>query len=180
MIFRLTMTGAILCVLFGTSASVFGQASVGDLSPAHVAAVETYLSKNRQNTFRPEVGAGYLKYMRESFGKKFAPNYVVADLNGDRIKDFAVLLNRTGRPTNQPADANASKEHFPNYPLTLVVFNGMKGGKFRVAFTQNLDGPNAAFINLTTARRKRLYYGVFETDSDTFTLVPSGRGYVVK
>lgn len=167
-------------ILFSSLVSVYGQASVRDLSPAHAEAVETYLSTNKQNTFRGQgtVDADYLKYMRESLGKTFTPNYVVADLNGDRIKDFALLLNRSGKPTNLPANANASREHFPDHPLTLLVFNGMKGGKFRVAFTQNLDGPKAAFINLTTGRRKRLYYGVFETDSDTFTLVPVGRGYV--
>lgn len=178
----LTMLVATVCVLVVASGSVFGQASVRDLSPTHTAALETYLSKNKQNTFRSEsvVDDDYLRYMRESLGAKFVPNYVVGDFNGDRVRDFAVLLNRTGAPTNLPTSPNSSKEHFPDHPLTLVVFNGIKGGKFRVAFTQNLDGPKAAFISMTTARRKRLYYGVFETDSDIFTLVPSGRGYVKK
>ena len=176
------MPVAILCVLLVASGSVFGQASVRDLSPSHATELETYLSKNKQNTFRSEniVDDDYLKYMRESLGAKLTPNYVVGDFNGDRIKDFAVLLNRDGTPTNLPTSANASKEHFPDHPLTLVVFNGVKGGKFRVAFTQNLDGPKAAFISMTTARKKRLYYGVFETDSDIFSLVPSGNGYVKK
>lgn len=31
-----------------------------------------------------------------------------------------------------------------------------------------------------TQTSRLLYYGIFETDSDTFTLVPSGRGYIVK
>ena len=168
-------------LLFGMT-SVFGQASVRDLSPSHAVALETYLSKNKQNSFRSEsvVDNDYLKYMRESFGNTFKPNYVVADLNGDRIKDFAVLLQRAGEATNQPPGENASKEHFPDYPLTLVVFNGMKGGKFRVAFNEDLVGPKAAFINLTPGNKKRVYYGIFETDSDTFSLVPSGRGYVAK
>jgi hypothetical protein len=172
----------IVCVLVVASGSVFGQASVRDLSPTHAAALETYLSQNKTNTFRAEsiLDDDYLKYMRESLGAKLTPNYVVGDFNGDRIKDFAVLLNRAGTPTNLPTSPSSSKEHFPDHPLTLVVFNGMKGGRFRVAFTRNLDGPKAAFISMTTARRKRLYYGVFETDSDMFTLVPSGRGYVAR
>jgi hypothetical protein len=175
-----------LCVLasvliFGLP-SVFGQASIGDLSPAHAAQVEAYLAKNKRHSFRAEtvVDGDYLRSMRESLGKTFRLNYVVADLNGDRINDFAVLLNRAGKPTNQPTSEHASKEHFPDHPLTLVVFNGVKGGEFRVAFTQDLDGPRAAFIHLTTGRKKRLYYGIFETDADIFTLVPAGRGYVIK
>jgi hypothetical protein len=118
--------------------------------------------------------------MRETLGRTFRPNYVVADLNGDRVEDFAVLLQRAGKPTNQAPSEHSSKEHFPDYPLTLVVFNGGKGGKFSVAFTRDLDGPRAAFISLTTGRTKRLYYGIFETDSDIFTLVPAGRSYVMK
>jgi hypothetical protein len=170
------------CVLIFGLPSVFGQASILDLSPLHAAAVEAYLAKNKRNSFRAEtvVDADYLRSMRESLGRTFRPNYVVADLNGDRVIDFAVLLNRAGKPTNQPTSEHASKEHFPDHPLTLVVFNGVKGGEFRIAFTQDLDGPPAAFIHLTTGRKKRLYYGIFETDSDIFTLVPAGRGYVIK
>ncbi len=173
---------AVLCILVLSQTFILGQASVRDLSPAHAAELGTFLSKNKQNTFRAEsvVNDEYLRYMRESLGKSFKPNYVVADLNGDRVVDFAVLLNRAGKPTNQFPGGNASKEHFPDYPLTLVVFNGMKGGRFRVAFTRNLDGPKAAFISLTPGRKKRLYYGIFETDSDIFTLVPTGRGYSAK
>ncbi len=172
---------AFACVLIFGLVSVFGQATIRDLRPTHAAALETYLSKNKQNSFRSEniVDRDYVKYMRETYGKNFRPNYVAADLNGDRVVDFAVLLQRTGKPTGEAPDENASSDHFPDYPLTLVVFNGVKGGRFRVAFSENLDGPKAAFINVTTARRKRLYYGVFETDN-TFSLVPAGRGYTVR
>jgi hypothetical protein len=171
---------AVSFALFAAIAPVLGQASIQDLGRSHAAALGDYLAKNSKNSFRAEtiVDAAYLKYMRESLGKTFRPNYVAADLNGDRIGDFAVLLNRQGSTTNQPSGENASKEHFPDYPLTLVVFNGMRGGKFRVAFSRDFDGPRAAFIHLTPGRR--LYYGVFETDSDIFTLVAAGKGYVVK
>ena len=164
------------------SASVCAQTAMKDLKPTHAAELETYLSKNKQNSFRSEtiVDHEYLKYMRETYGKNFKPSYAVGDFNGDRVEDFAVLLKRAGEPTNNAPSENASKEHFPDHPLTLVVFNGIKGGRFRVAFSRDLDGPLAAFINVTRARTKRLYYGIFETDSDTFRLVPSGRGYVVK
>ena len=172
---------ALSCVLLFGLASAFGQASIRDLSPSHAAALETYLSKNKQNSFRSEndVDREYVKYMRENFGRNFKPNYVAGDFNGDRVVDFAVLLQRTGKPTGEAPGENASKDHFPDYPLTLVVFNGVKGGRFRVAFSENLDGPKAAFINVTTTRKKRLYYGVFETDN-TFSLVPAGRGYTVR
>ncbi len=157
------------------SPAAFAQRSVSDLSVAHAASLERYMSENRNLTFRQEqnLSDDYLKSMRETFGKTFKPNYAVADFNRDKIKDFAILLNRKGRPV--PNMGITSKEHAIDYPLRLVVFNGTKGG-FRVAYSKDLQGPPAAFI----AFKRNLYYGIYETDSDTFMLAPSARGYIMK
>ncbi len=147
------------------------QKSVSDLAPEHAAALESYMSANKNLKFRPQsnLSDDYLKFVHESMGKGFKPNYAVGDFNRDKISDFAVLLYREGKPV--PTGASGG-EHTPDHPIRLVVFNGTKSG-FRVAFTQDLMGPHAAFI----AFDKKLYYSVFETDSDTFKLSPAGRGY---
>lgn len=172
-----------LLFLLATGAAA-GQMSTDDLMPAHAAELSRYLSSHSDRSFRGEniLSADYLKDIRGEwgFGSKFKPNYAVADLNHDGLTDFAVLLRRKGKEAWSSAE-RVETEHDPTRPLTLVVFNGVKGGKFRVAFTEDLIGPNAAFIGTQTVRRKKvLYYGVFETDSDTFTLVPKGTGYSVK
>lgn len=173
---------------FAVSTVAFSQGSINDLLPAHAAELNRYLSANSERSFRSEhiLSADYLKDVRGEwgFGAKFKPNYVVGDFNQDGLTDFALLLRRNGKETwsaDLKPTERVESEHEPLRPLTLVIFNGLKGGRFRVAFTQDLTGPNAGFISITTNRRKKvLYYGVFETDSDTFTLVPKGTGYTTK
>lgn len=147
------------------------QRSVDELLPAHAAALESYMSANKALVFRQEYNLDdeYLKWLRESFGNGFKPSYAVGDFNHDKIKDFAVLLYRENEPTElSPAD-------HPQQALRLVVFNGSDKG-FRVAYTRDLTGPAEAFINF----EKDLYYGVFETDAETFILKPAGRGYILE
>ncbi len=171
-----------------SSSLVVAQRTIDDLLPSHAAALQNYLSKNGDRYFRQEhiLEDTYLNTVRTKwgFGKKYKPNYVVADLNRDGLVDFAILLIREGKE-EWSADIELNErirnEHNPDYPLTLLVFNRMKGGRFRVAFSKDLMGPNAAFINVSTERgKKKLYYGVFETDSDTFSLAPAGRGYIIE
>lgn len=155
--------------------TVSAQQSVSDLAPAHAAALERYMSANKELTFRQthNLSDEYLKSVREWMGKGFKPNYAVGDFNRDKRTDFAVLLYRKGEPVTN--DGIESEEHQTDYPLRLVVFNGLRTG-FRVAYTTDLMGPPAAFI----AFDKKLYYGIFETDADTFLLSPAGRGYIVE
>jgi len=163
-------------VIFCLASTAMGQKSATELAPAHAAALETYLSANKTLTFRQEhnLSDEYLKSVHEWFGKRFKPNYAVGDFNRDKIRDFAVLLYREGK--SEPSGASGeNNEHTPDYPLRLVVFNGEKRG-FRVAYTTDLMGPHAAFIRFD----KQLYYGIFETDSDTFILAPAGRGYIME
>lgn len=166
----------LLIAIFVFGFSVSGQKSVSEFAPSHAAALERYLSENKALTFRQEhnLSDEYLKYVHESFGKRFKPSYAVGDFNRDKMQDFAVLLYREGK--SEPSGASGeNNEHTPDYPLRLVVFNGTKQG-FRVAYTTDLMGPHAAFIRFD----KQLYYGIFETDSDTFILMPAGRGYIME
>ena len=137
------------------------------------------MSSSNNLRFRQEYDLGdeYLKDVRKWMGKKFMPNYATADFNRDKMIDFAVLLYRDGKPefTGEDGKEGPVTEHNPDYPLRLVVFNGGKAG-FDVAHTEDLMGPHAAFI----AFDKRLYYGVFETDADTFILAPKGKGYIIE
>ena len=161
---------------FWLASMAFGQKSVSELAPGHAAALENYLSANKTLTFRQEhnLSDEYLKSVHEWFGKRFKPNYAVGDFNRDKITDFAVLVYREGK--SEPSGASGeNNEHTPDYPLRLVVFNGAKKG-YSVAYTTDLMGPHAAFIRFD----KKLYYGIFETDSDNFMLTPAGRGYVME
>ena len=164
----------ILLLVF-LSSMVVAQRSVTDLAPTHAAELKRYLSANKDLTFRLEdnLSDDYLKSMRETFGKSFTPNYSAGDFNRDKVKDFAVLVYRAGAPN--PNEGITSGEHAVDHPLKLVVFNGTRAG-FRVAFTKDLEGPPASFIMFD----KKLYYGIFETDSDTFSLVPTRRGYAIQ
>lgn len=57
----------------------------------------------------------------------------------------------------------------------LVIFNGDHQG-FKSVFQRQLAGPRAAFIRFD----KVLSYGVFETDSDSFEVVPYGQKYTIR
>lgn len=167
-----------------------GQTSVGSLKPAHAAALEEYLSTHPKNGFRQEyvldvLDPEYLKEIRKSFRKGFMPSYAKGDFNRDGVEDFALLLTRKGESVENDIKLQT---HNPDYPLTLVVFNGVKRSAkslrsrvqsapiFKVAHTTDLMGPPAAFINFDGT----LYYGVFESDADTFILAPAGKGYIIE
>ncbi|CAN5271350.1 hypothetical protein BH20ACI2_BH20ACI2_16360 [soil metagenome] len=170
------MKGLSALAIFCFALTVTGQKSVSDLATNHAAALESYLSANKTLTFRQDhnLSDEYLNSVHEWFGKRFKPNYAVGDFNRDKIGDFALLLYREGK--SEPSGASGeNNEHTPDYPHRLVVFNGSKRG-FRVAYTTDLMGPHAAFIRFD----KKLYYGIFETDSDTFILAPAGRGYIME
>ncbi len=167
------------------AAAGFSQTTVRDLHSTHAAALEKYLSSNKNRRFRQEfvLSDEYLKTVRIDFefGKTFKPNYSVGDLNGDRLIDFAVLLHRDGEP-EWPLDETKTRvdEHSPETPLTLVIFNGLKGGGFRVAFVDDLMGPAASFINIAVEKKtKTLFFGVFET-GHPLLFIPAGDGYIIE
>lgn len=165
---------AFFILIFGLTA--FGQKTVADLDSKHATALADFLKTHKnyellsENKYDPE----YLKFMRESFGERLTPAYAVGDFNSDGSKDFAVIIIKTNaRPVkNGLTDA----PHNLDYKIALVVFNGDKKGGFRQALFEEMDAPLACFINLTDERKKRLYFGIAETDNG-FTLKPRGSGY---
>jgi hypothetical protein len=168
-----------ICILISCS-QIFGQKSIKDLKPQHAAALESFLSKNKSYKFLSEnsIDAGYLKEMSESFGKTLRPFYQTADFNQDKIADFAVILSRKGaRKLNEGV---TSEPHRYDYPLAVVIFNGGKNGTFRQAFIEHIEAPLACFLNVEGAKKKELYFGVFQTDSYTTLFSPNGKSYAVK
>lgn len=167
-----------LCV-FILSALCFGQKTVADLKPSQAAALDQFLSKNKEYQFLSSkvIDAEYMKFIRESFGKTFEPYYQVADFNRDKIADFAIILSRKGERKENGA---TSKEHKYDYPLAVVIFNGNKTGTFRKAFLKDIEAPLVCFLNVEGTRKKTIYFGVFETDAGTKIFTPAGRGYIVE
>ena len=166
---------AVLIVVVTSFSISHAQRSVSELEPAHAAALKTYLASHKNVSFRPEsiLDDEYLKSVRDQMGKTFKPNYAVGDFNKDRRKDFAVLLKRTGKRVSSGA---TSVEHEWDYPLRLVVFNNTARG-FTPVFTQDLMGPLPALISVDGGT---LNYGVWETDSDNFSLKPTRTGYRIQ
>jgi hypothetical protein len=146
---------------------------LAEMHPDHARTLRRYLGGNKANKFRTVSApdSKYLAVMRQSFGPKFTPSYAVGDFDGDKIEDFAVLLDRTG---------GAVVEGDPGFPLTIVIFEGQGNGRYRDMFREDLMGPTAAFIRYEKGRKARLYYAVFESDADTFTIRHTSKGYVAE
>ena len=110
-----------------------------------------------------------LEWLRNnvSAGKAFSPFHLINDFNRDGKKDFAVLLKSVNNPK------------FQYRQISLVVFNGIGEGQFRVAYFDVVDEeahtPLAYFINVPNWG-KGLYYSLFETDAGQ-ALTPKGQGY---
>jgi len=152
----------IFILIFGLS--VLGQKTVADLKPAHAVALEEFLSKNKDYGFLSEkvLDADYLKEMRKYF-KNLKPYYNVADFNHDGVLDFALILAKKGEIKDQ--GEGFAETHKYNHQLAVIFFNGIKKGGFRKAFIEDVEVPTACFINLSDEKRKRLYFGVFESDN---------------
>lgn len=158
---------AVFAVL-SLSLPTVAQRSVTEYTPAQRAALQEFISKTPGYQFIPEtwVEEDTLRAARIEwgFGRHFKPYYQVGDFNRDRLPDFAVIL-LTGKTVDDP-----------NSGLHVVIFNGVKGGRYRVAHVEHEDFSTATFINIGSGR---LYVGVFETDS-AGCFVPAGRGYIVE
>ncbi|MGH9901199.1 MAG: hypothetical protein ACRD68_05090 [Pyrinomonadaceae bacterium] len=143
------------------------QKSMSEYTSAQRAALQSFIAKNPAYRFIPEAWfeEETLKAARSEwgFGKNFKPYYQTGDFNRDGIRDFAVIL-LTGKNVNDP-----------DRRMHVVVFNGAKGGKYRVARIQHEEFSTAVFIS---TNRNKLYVGVMETDS-AGCFVPDGRGYKV-
>ncbi len=155
-------------LLFATPIASMAQRSVTEYTPAQRAALQAFIDKNPSYQFIPETWfeEDTLKAARIEwgFGRNFKPYYQTGDFNRDGIRDFAVIL-LTGKNVNDP-----------NSGMHVVVFNGAKGGKYRVAHIEHEEFSTAVFIS---TNRNKLYVGVMETDSAE-CFVPAGRGYIVE
>lgn len=167
-----------ICV-FVLSIVAFGQKTVSDLKLSHAIALEEFLSENKEYQFLSSkvIDAEYFKFIRESFGKTFEPYYQVADFNNDKIIDFAMILSRKGE--RKETDAT-SEEHKYDYPLAIVIFNGNNSGTFTQSFVEEIEAPLVCFLKVEGTKKKKLYFGVFETDADTRIFTPVGKGYIIE
>lgn len=156
------------------------QKQVTDLQPTHAVALEQFLSKNKDYGFLSEkvLDGDYLKEMRQYF-KNLKPYYNFADFNRDGIADFALILSRKGKPKDN--GEGKAETHRYDHSLAIIIFNGQRKGKFTKAFIEDIEAPLACFLNTDTVRKKKkLYFGVFESDADTRIFTPVGKGYIAE
>jgi hypothetical protein len=168
---------SLLCILIIQLCAV-AQKSVSDLPPAHASVLQEFLTSNPGLDFLSErnINYDYVKYMREHMGARFTPFYQRGDFNQDGRQDFAMILLKDAPPKRDP---DLAESHQYQYQVTVVIFNGSRGGKYKVAFVRNVTAPLVCFINTMREKRTRLYFGVFETD-EAFTMTPAGKGYIVE
>jgi hypothetical protein len=169
---------SLLCVLC-LPVCVAAQKSLSALPPAHASALRGFLRLRPKLKFLSEgrIDPEYLKFIRKHFGAQFTPFYQQGDFNGDGRQDFAAVLIKDVPPEDMPGLADT---HRLRFQLSVVVFNGSRSGRFRPAFVKNTKAPLASFINTTPGKKPGLYFGVFQTDSEGFTINPSGRGYTAR
>lgn len=162
------MDTLVAVLIFSFAIAATPQKSVTEYTPAQRAALQAFIAKNSTYQFMPETWfeEATLKSARTEsvFGKSFKPYYQTGDFNRDGKRDFAVIL-LTGKNVSDPKSG-----------MHVVVFNGSKGGSYRVAHIEHEDFSTALFIGVN---RNTLYVGVMETDS-TGCFVPAGRGYIVE
>lgn len=166
---------SLLCLL-SLPVVVAGQKSVSELAPAHASALQEFLTSRPELKFLSEksIDQNYLKHMRKDLGARLTPFYRKGDFNGDGKQDFALILAREGRPEDQGPDIAAS--HRYRHPMAIVIFNGITRRAYKPVFTKNITAPLVCFLNTTGGKKKRLSFGVYETD-ESFTMTPAGQGY---
>ena len=175
---RYNFTLLTLCLLF-LAPDVNAQKAVSELPPAHASALQEFLTKHDGLEFLPESASGpdILRDMRKSFGSRFKPFYRTGDFNNDGMPDFAMILAKEGGPTGDQGP-DIAESHRYLYDLTIVIFNGGRG-TYKPVFVKTTKGPLVCFLNMTYERRKRLTFGVYETD-EGFIMTPAGKGYIIE
>jgi hypothetical protein len=158
---------------------VSAQKSVSELSPAHASALQQFLTKHDGLEFLSETVTeqSILKDMRKNFGIHFRPFYRVGDFNRDGVQDFALILAKEGGPTGDNGP-DISETHRYLYEVTIVIFNGVRGS-YKPVFVKTTKAPLVCFLNMTYEKKKRLTFGVYETD-EGFILTPAGKGYIIE
>jgi hypothetical protein len=168
----------VLIVLFLLTSSANAQKSVSDLLPAHASALQQFLTKHDGLEFLSETVCDQtiLKDMRKNFGRNFRPYYRTGDFNRDGVPDFAMILARDGGPTGDQGSGIAETHRYND--LTIVIFNGRRG-TYAPVFVKTTKAPLVCFLNLTYEKKKRLTFGVYETD-EGFIMTPAGKGYLIE
>lgn len=166
-------------IIWSLNFAVTPQVRLSDMQSSHAAALKQFLTKNKDYSFLSEnaLDQAYLKEMRQYF-KNLKPYYNAADYNRDGYGDFAVMLNRKGKRKDNGAEM--AETHRYDQPLAIVIFNGDRRGKFAKALIEAVDAPYASFINTNVVNRKRkLYFGIFQSDADTRIFTPVRNIYKV-
>ncbi len=169
--------------IFVFSFAVFGQKTVADLKPSHAIALERFLSKTKDYFFLSEnmTDDKDIKYSRKwLLGKNRKPYYITGDFNRDGVMDFALILSDISTSTKGGPVREEEEEKYREYPLAVVIFNGIKGGGFRQSFIQKVEATYGCYLSLDEDKKKRLYFAVFETDNQTMTFTPVGKGYITE
>ena len=155
------------------------QRSVSDLPRLQAAALKQFLTKHDDLQFLSETvcDQDVLKDMRKNFGAQFRPFYRTGDFNRDGVIDFAMILVKEGGPSSDQGAAIAETHRYL-HDVTIVIFNGV-AGTYKAAFVRRTKAPLVCFLNLTSEKKKRLTFGVYESD-DGFIITPAGKGYIVE
>ncbi|HKE58158.1 MAG TPA: hypothetical protein VKB46_15705 [Pyrinomonadaceae bacterium] len=155
------------------------QRSVSELPSAHADALQQFLAKHQGLEFLPEtaINKDVLREMRNAFGVRFKPYYRTGDFNHDGLPDFAMILGKEGGPTGDQGPGIAETHRYL-YDVTIVIFNGA-GKSYKPAFVKTTKAPLVCVLTTTSERRRRLSFGVFETD-EGFIMTPAGKGYIIE
>jgi len=170
---------SIISFMLFVSPRVIAQKSVSELPLSQAAVLQQFLTKHIGLEFLSETvtDQSILKDMRKSFGARFTPFYRAGDFNHDGVRDFAMILVKEGGPTGDQG-VDIAETHRYLYDLTVVIFNGA-GKTFTPAFVKTTKAPRVCFLNTANEKRKRLTFGVYETD-EVFIMTPAGKGYIVE
>jgi len=106
------------------------------------------------------------------------PYYLVADLNHDKIEDFALVLQRKGKRTVVNLD-NAEGYQYA-YPLAVIIFNGNRKGTFTRAFIEDFEESLVCYLDLDDEKKKRLYFLLYASDAGTMIFTPVDKGYIIE
>lgn len=147
--------------LFLFAVSTHAQKTVSDLDSIHQTVLNKWLAtkKGWRLALEKDFNQERLKDLKADENRK--PFYVAEDFNGDRKKDFAVIL------------INSRKQ------FSAAVFNApfnLKKIQQPAFFANRIESGDIVYFNKST---KRLLIGPYESDAG-FILEPNGKGYKVE
>ena len=171
------MNKIVLGILFLLLLPICGaaQKSTSQLLPAHDVALQQFLLGHTDLEFlsSKNYDHGTLRDLRKHFGARFMPYYRRGDFNHDGRQDFAVVLKKKVSPKEYP---DLAETHRFRYEVTVVIFNGYRGGKYKAAYINDTSAPLVCFLGMSRGKRGKLYFQVPETE-EGFVMTPAGQGY---